>query len=100
MAAPERRDGPGWAWFDAPDQLQQQQQPVEPAREVCRSFLACFADAQGEAALHHLRRVFLDRRLPPSATDAELRHVEGQRSVVAYVQALLERARDPREDRF
>ena len=99
MAAPERRDGPGWAWFDAPDQLQQQQ-PVVPAREVCRSFLACFAGPDGEAALFHLRRLFLDRRLPPSATDAELRHVEGQRSVVAYVLALIERARDPREDRF
>ena len=99
MAAPERRDGPGWAWFDAPDQLRQQQ-PVEPAREVCRSFLACFAHADGEAALHHLRRVFLDRRLPPSATDAELRHVEGQRSVVAYVTAMIEHARDPHQDRF
>jgi hypothetical protein len=94
MAAPERRDGPGWAWFDAPDR------PAAPGRDICRSFLACFADADGEAALEHLRRVFLDRRLPPSATDAELRHVEGQRSVVAYVLALLEHARDPHEDRF
>ncbi len=98
MAGPERRrggdGGPGWAWFDAPDR------PAEPDREVCRSFLACFAGANGEATLAHLRRVFLDQRLPPSATDAELRHVEGQRSVVAYVLALLERARDPQEDRF
>ncbi len=98
MAGPDhRRDGsggPGWAWFDAPDR------PAEPGVDVCRSVLACFTGAHGEATLAHLRRVFLDRRLPPSATDAELRHVEGQRSVVAYVLALLERARDPQEDRF
>lgn len=96
MAGPERRRDPGsgWAWFDGPSA------PAEPGRNVCRSFLACFAGTEGEAALDHLRRVFLDRRLPPSATDAELRHVEGQRSVVAYVLALIERARDPYEDRF
>ena len=98
MAGPERRrggdGGPGWAWFDAPDR------PAEPGVDVCRSVLACFAGAHGEATPAHLRRGFLDRRLSPTATDAELRHVEGKRSVVAYVLALLERTRDPQEDRF
>lgn len=74
---------------------------TEPGDAVCRTFHACFAGPHGEVVLAHLRRVFLDRRVPPAASDAELRHVEGQRSVVAYVLALIERARrDPREDRI
>lgn len=50
--------------------------------------LACFATASGRLVLMHLRRTFLDRRVPPSASDAELRHVEGQRSVVAWLLAM------------
>lgn len=86
----ERLDG--WAWFEPSIRA------AEPSDVVCRAFRACFAGPHGEAALTHLRRVFLDRRLPPAASDAELRHVEGQRSVVAYVQALIERARDLQQD--
>lgn len=50
--------------------------------------LACFATAPGRLVLDHLRRFFLDRRVPPSASDALLRHVEGQRSVVAWLLAM------------
>jgi hypothetical protein len=92
MPAPERHQG--WGWFE------DLRPAAEPDIDLCRAFLACFQGPQGELALRHLRRVFLDRRLPPSATDAELRHVEGQRSVVAYIGALVERARDPQQDRF
>ena len=84
----------GWGWFEEP-------RPASEADlDLCRAFHACFQGPQGELALRHLQRVFLDRRLPPSASDAELRHVEGQRSVVAYIGALVERARDPQQDRF
>jgi len=68
---------------------------VEPIDEVARAFAHCFRDATGAIVLEHLRKVFLERRLGPSATDAELRHVEGQRSVVAYVLGLIERGRRP-----
>jgi 3-oxoacyl-[acyl-carrier-protein] synthase III len=66
---------------------------AEPIDDVARAFAHCFRGGAGAVVLEHLRRVFLDRRLGPSATDAELRHVEGQRSVVAYVLALIERGR-------
>lgn len=93
MSARDREYQGGWAWFEP------EVRATEPGEAVCRAFHACFAGPQGEAALAHLRRVFLDRRLPPAASDAELRHVEGQRSVVAYVQALIERAaREPQQD--
>lgn len=91
---PPRDRGEGWEWLERPTG------PPEANPDLCRAFHACFAGPQGELALGHLRRVFLDRRVPPSASDAELRHAEGQRSVVAYVVGLIERARDRREDRF
>lgn len=47
----------------------------------------------GTALLEHLARRFLDRSLPPSSSDAELRHLEGQRSVVLYLRHLVATAR-------
>ena len=55
----------------------------------------CLATPNGRLLFRHLRRLFLDRRLPPTARDAELRHVEGQRSVVAHLLQLMERGRGP-----
>ncbi|MEK0081726.1 hypothetical protein [Benzoatithermus flavus] len=84
MAAPEHLSG--WAWLDAPAQGA----PDLP-EEACRSAAACLGSAHGQVLLRHLRLLFLDRRVPPTASDAELRHVEGQRSVVSHLLQLLER---------
>jgi hypothetical protein len=78
----------GWAWF-ATDQA-----PADPDtkdRELCRAFAHCFAGGDGRMVLEHLKRMILERRLPPNASDAELRHLEGQRHAVAYVVAMVER---------
>ncbi len=58
---------------------------------LARAFARCFRGPDGEIVLAHLRRCFLDRRVPPTASDAELRHVEGQRSVVAHILLLIQR---------
>lgn len=79
----------GWAWFETTDHAADEQ--VAP--DVALAFAHCFAGRDGERALDHLRKLILDRRLPPSASNAELRHLEGQRSVVAYLVALIERGR-------
>ncbi|MGI9494063.1 MAG: hypothetical protein ACR2QF_16860 [Geminicoccaceae bacterium] len=42
--------------------------------------------------MSHLRHTILERRLGPKASDAELRFLEGQRSVVAHIIAMLERS--------
>ena len=78
----------GWSWFEmaaAPDEPDQE--------ELCRAFARCFAGRDGERVTEHLRRLFLDRRLLPSANDAELRHVEGQRFAVAYIMGMAARGR-------
>lgn len=85
MSAPE---APGWAWLDAVPA------GAEMAPELCRAAAACLGTSNGRLLLRHLRQTFLDRRLPPTASGAELRHVEGQRSVVAHLVRLIERGRD------
>ena len=82
---PEASDG--WSWLE-PHGVR-----VEPPAELCRSAAACLAGPNGSLLLRHLQRLFSDRRLPASATDAELRHVEGQRSVVTHLLQLVERGR-------
>ena len=76
-------DGPpspdGWAWFAAGPAA------GEPDDTLTNAAVACFAGRQGELLLRHLDHVFLQRRVPPSASDAVLRHVEGQRSAIAYL---------------
>ena len=82
----------GWGWFEAavrPDA----EEDAEREAELCRCFARCFAGAEGLAVLDHLRRLILDRRCPPGASDAELRHLEGQRFAVAYIRQMVERGR-------
>jgi hypothetical protein len=79
----------GWAWFAEADGA-----PNDPGdQELCRAFGHCFAGADGRSVLDHLKRVMLERRLPPNASDAELRHLEGQRHAVAYIVAMAARGR-------
>ena len=83
MGAPEPT--PGWAWFDGPGDA------GAPSEEICRSAVVCLGGPHGRVLLRHLRQLFSDRRLSPAASDAELRHLEGQRSVVSHLLQLLER---------
>lgn len=69
----------GWAWFDA-----EAPSPTQDD-ELANAAAACFAGRHGAIVVQHLRSHFLDRRVPPSASDAELRHVEGQRAAIAYL---------------
>ncbi|HLT00694.1 MAG TPA: hypothetical protein VK001_00875 [Geminicoccaceae bacterium] len=77
----------GWDWFAAGEPAPAGGEDLE----LCRAFARCFAGGAGQSVLEHLRRTVLERRLPPSASDAELRHLEGQRSAVAYILAMVER---------
>ena len=78
----------GWAWFDG---------ATAPAKdrelELCRAYARCFAGPDGDEVIAHLTRSVLDRRLSPNVSDAELRHLEGQRFAIAGVIAMVERGR-------
>ena len=79
----------GWSWFDAGSA------PADAAAdlELCRAYARCFAGQDGRQVMAHLARIILDRRLPPSASDAELRHLEGQRCAIGGITAMVERGR-------
>jgi hypothetical protein len=85
----EPSEDAGWSWFEPAAA------PGEPDHEeLCRAFARCFAGPDGQRVTEHLTRLILDRRLLPSASDAELRHAEGQRFAVAYVMSMAARGRE------
>lgn len=54
-----------------------------------------FSSDAGIRMLAHLRAITRDRVLGPDASDAQLRHVEGQRALVRHLESLIERGRHP-----
>ncbi len=68
----------GWAWFEpaaAP----------EPDAALREAYRHCFTTPAGQRVLRHLRGLTLDRALGPHASPCTLRHLEGQRALVAMV---------------
>lgn len=79
----------GWDWFEnGTDKTM----PIAED-DLARSFARCFKGSDGVIVLRHIRQTVLDRRLGPSATDAELRFLEGQRSIAAHILSMIERGR-------
>lgn len=59
--------------------------------DLASAFARCFRGNDGERVLSHLRRITIERRPAPDCSEAELRHLEGQRHLVAYLQQLVAR---------
>lgn len=59
--------------------------------DLCAAFARCFRGSDGERALAHLRRITIERRPAPDCSEYELRHLEGQRHLAAYIKTLVER---------
>jgi hypothetical protein len=78
----------GWEWFA-------ETMPSQPVGDVelARLFAKSFAGRDGDRALAHLKSLTLDRHLGPEASDAQLRHLEGQRHLVSTILALVARGR-------
>jgi hypothetical protein len=80
----------GWAWFEAPEEGKAAPDGPDTATpDIAIAFARCFSTCDGQGVLDHLRRMTLDRALGPGASDAVLRHVEGQRHLVAQILALV-----------
>lgn len=60
---------------------------------LSRAAARVFSGADGEQLARYLRAVTLERALGPDATEAQLRHLEGQRQLVRHILALAERGR-------
>ena len=80
-------DVEGWDWFEnGPGQ-----KTAMESDDLARSFARCFKGSDGATVLLHLRQTVLDRRLGPRASDAELRFLEGQRSIAAHIFSMIDR---------
>lgn len=90
-----KNNNKGWAWFGA----------IEPGagdppgetredRSLSIAFARCFRGADGERVLGHLNAMTMEQALGPGANDAVLRHLEGQRQLVAHIRSQIDRGRN------
>ena len=82
----------GWDWLETPPPAG----PIPaaaPESDPAPSFARCFAGSDGARVLAVLRTMTLDRALGADAPEAALRHLEGQRQLVATILALVARGR-------
>jgi hypothetical protein len=77
----------GWQWFEATESRDLQASQEDDS--ITTAFARCFTSPDGRRVLEHLRRLTLERTLGPGASDAVLRHLEGQRQLIAYVLTLV-----------
>lgn len=85
----------GWSWFGpATDE------PAEPVtgrddeHEASRFFARCFLSPDGQRVLEYLSALTLGRSAGPQASEALLRHLEGQRALVLHIQMLVRKGRN------
>lgn len=85
----------GWGWFDNVQQKGDSADNLlpEPGLDLTRMYARVFSTPDGEKVLAHLQSLTFSRGISPGAKNSLLRHVEGQRQLVAYVMALCRRGR-------
>jgi hypothetical protein len=77
----------GWSWFERAATRPES----DVHADVARAFLRCFSSEDGKAVLAYLRATVLERALGPAVTEAQLRHIEGQRQLVVLIANLATR---------
>ncbi len=84
----------GWSWLEplpAADDEASGQAREEGREDVAMTYARCFRTAEGQRVLEHLRRLTLDRTVGPATPNEVLRHLEGQRALVAHILSLVAR---------
>ncbi len=84
----------GWSWFEHDRAFVSLYTGAgDESQEVAALAARCFRGRDGDAFLGHLRNLTMNRSLGPEASEALLRHLEGQRQLVVYLTALVMRGR-------
>lgn len=84
-----RHDWPSFAAVDGEEP--QGPNGVDADGPLAAAYARCFATADGRRVLAHMRRQAFDRVCGPEASEALLRHAEGQRQFVAAILAFIRR---------
>ncbi len=61
--------------------------------DIEKNYARAFATHDGAMVLEHLRKITIERTLGPNASDAELRTLEGQRSLVHQIETMISRGK-------
>lgn len=88
--------GPETEWPWQPEDFTQHSAAdaaVTDSDRAARIAARCFRGADGAALLAYLKALTLDRALGPGASDAALRHLEGQRHLVRHLSHLIDLGR-------
>ena len=86
--------GDGWDWFE--DDVAMMQGGANAAfdvAEVAALAARCFRGPDGDQLLAYLRALTTERALGPASSDQVLRHLEGQRHLIAHIGNLIVRGR-------
>lgn len=78
----------GWPWLEEPASAGEGGGGSDDP-SLALAFARCFATADGRRVLRQLRVWTLERAVGPAASDAQLRHLEGQRQLVAQILTLI-----------
>lgn len=62
-------------------------------KDLEQNYTRTFSTSAGAAVLRHLRKITIERVLGPDATDAQLRGLEAQRSLVHQIESMIERGK-------
>ncbi|MBO5695918.1 MAG: hypothetical protein J6S06_00195 [Alphaproteobacteria bacterium] len=63
--------------------------------DITTHYARVFSGPSGRAVLMHLRKITIERFLPPDATDAQLRSLESQRALVHQIEKLSAQGQTP-----
>jgi|GEM_PF-664222 len=78
-----------WLWFEESEAPRESEGDAGPV--LAEAFARAFRTPDGRVVLQHLMTRIQNHHLGPSASDAALRHLEGQRQLIAYLTAMIER---------
>ena len=85
----------GWSWFDWTEDRTVGGMPsrvrLPDEKRVLKAFARALSGEDGQIVADYLRALTFERHLGPQVTDAYLRHLEGQRHLVAHILSLAER---------
>lgn len=84
-------DGVAEGWSSLADAPNRHDPEAQHLTEL--AFARCFAGEEGKRVLTHLQSITLDRALGPTASDAAIRHLDGQRCLVLHIRSLIDRGR-------
>ena len=84
----------GWDWLEKIGFAPLDDNPEENSKKnLARAFARTFSSPDGERVLAHLRSITFDRYFGPETTESTLRYAEGQRALVACIEAFINQGR-------